>query len=217
MSWRSGYNLQKRLRPVPQRSLRKEKRSREDRLISPLQMGLLGIISALIIVSYVVPVFGTGFRWALYVYLIIVVAWAVTAIVYRRSVPTPPLEVGQKRQVRYSGEFEDLVSTIERADRGKKYSQRKLMLRARHAFLAKLAYQRGLTQEGLDSLLRSPSELRRAVRDPVILRFLEDTSAWGRMPTTSSASDVGPGFQVARGEPPSRALSRVLKAMEAWH
>ncbi len=216
MAW-GRYDLQGRLRPVTRRTFRQGSRPQENRLISPLQTGLLGLISALILASYVVPGLGADVRWALYVYLLIVVGWIVTAIVYRRSVPSPPLGLGEKRKIRFSGEFQDLVGTLERADRGRKYSKRIVMLRVRRAFLTKLAHQRGLTQEGVDSLLRSPSELRRAVRDPVILRFLEDTSPEGRTHSFRIPSDTGLAFQVARGETPSRALSRVLKAMEAWN
>ncbi len=217
MAWvRPRTDKRERMRTAPKGNLLTGWRARESRLISPLQIAVLALLTALILGSYAIPTFGTDLRWALYVYLLMAIAWVAIGIVYRRTVPTPPLGLGKEPAAGTSGELKSMVATLKRADRGMRYSQLMAIHRVRSAFLRKMAALRGLDDEDLQDLLRRPSELRRVVGDPVILDFLEDTSGEGDIFATPRPSDSKLASRFPRGEATTRALGRVVEAMEVW-
>lgn len=178
---------------------------------------LLALLAAVVLalLSYVLYPTSSEVRWSLLLLLLIGVGWGVVRALYARSTSSPALEGPEHESFRGGGELERLVRIVQRGERGFPYSQGLVALRARSAFLTRLRTELGLPEPELRRLLETPARLRRYVKDPALLQFLEDTAAGEdliydpeALRTGLSSGWLEEGFQ--------GRMRRVLRAMEAW-
>lgn len=154
-------------------------------------------------------------RWPLYAALLAALGVKLVLVLADRSASVPPLELPPRAVPSPLGALQTLTETVSRAERGLPYSQALVALRVRHAFLEKMRSRRGLDEESLNALLHDPSALAATVPDATIVRFLSLTSREEEL-LYDTARPSGPLLPRAEGESYTRALGRVLQAMEAW-
>lgn len=165
---------------------------------------LVAALTLLLVGSYTLFPLANELRWALYVLLLVTVAWGVSRAVFRGSTPVPPLGLAEDAEARASTQLGDLLAMLERAEKGMKYSQRTIVLRTRRVFLMKLAALRGLNVEEAEALLADETKLETVIGAPLVA-FLRESSREGFV--------LG-GYHGASW---TSELGRVLKAMEAWN
>lgn len=183
-------------------------------VLTPFQLILLLNLGAAIIWFHFLPY--QDLRWALYAYFLMALGWVVIGLVFEHlDVAASPRTPADEKPVG-AWEFNSLLTSLKRADRGLTYSQVALALRVRSAFLEKLKAFRNLDDTGLEELLSNPAELRSVVRSELIAEFLEDT-ARGQELLMSHDRHRQPQFRFVRGMPYSIALERLLRVMEDWY
>lgn len=209
MAWRYRYLRAPTARPATGAS------RRPTGVVEPRQIAIVIILAAGIALTYIDSRLDSGLRYGLYVLLLLAVAWIVVAYVYRTSARLPSLSLKSEQTPIPGGDLARLTVTLERADRGMRYSQVMVALRLRRAFLSKLKSLRHLDDEALRRLLEDREELSKLVGDPVIVEFLEDPSEGDEM-IASLGDASGERFRFVKGQQFSRGLARVIKAMEEW-
>lgn len=206
---RPSSGSRQRRRAATPRRVRTARRWGEASLVTQFQWGILLLLASLLALTYLLPRLLAPLRWALFVYILLAVAWILTYHVYRRGAPAPPLGPPEPEATGSAGEVRRVVGALSRADRGMRYSQMRVLLRARRAFLGKVAASRDLTEADLEDLMRNPDGLRRLIGDPTLTEFL-------RLTSRETGTGTRPALQVDRGESWSQNLNRLLHAMEGW-
>lgn len=176
---------------------------------------LLALLLALLLFTSLLIPGEVGVRYGLLVLLFGAAAWLVVQQVYGRGVRVPPLQPAVAKALPVEGELHRAIALLERGQSGAGFSQVVAALRAREAFLARLAAERGLEEEEVEALLASPEALRRTVPDPLLREFLEDTAAREEL-LFAPGPDRDRALRFRRHGGFLRGLNRVLRAMEGW-
>ncbi len=174
------------------------------------------VLVPVILASYLLFPIDPSLRWALYILLLVAIAWTVIRNLHQGAMGVPPLRPPEDGERHASGELTKLAMSLRRADRGLKYSQMIVALRVRNAFLEKVRSNRGLDHQELTSLMGDPEKRSGIVHDPLILRFLAATAEEDLL--FSKVTTREPLLRgVSRGESFSDIIGRVVSAMEAWN
>jgi hypothetical protein len=153
--------------------------------------------------------FSGRLRWILGFGLIAVLSVYAWRLVARRTSEPAPLAPPVPRGVVHAGELTSFSAVVRRANHGLPYSQYAVSSRARDVLAERTRLARGLSPEGMRSLVQDPQDLRIVLHDGVLEDFL-----YLRSPDTEERyrwvweSRAGEGFELA--------LERVLERMEAW-
>lgn len=172
--------------------------------------------TTVILVSFYVPV-GPGDRLAVLVLVLMVISIGAFFVLYRVGVKVPPLEKPAVARRVNEGGLGRLAETLGRADRGMRFSQVLVARRVREAFLTRLAFERDLPRDELDSRLAQPDELQRIVADPYLQAFLEDTAPAEELLIKGEGPGGPARFRFAKKGGFTAGIAQVLQAVEEWH
>ena len=220
MAWRAvGQRGDVRYRPDPGRGRGRRwwrQPGAEGRPLWDIRLIIfLVLVVVLVTASFVLFPGASDLRWGILVWVLVVMGVFVFISLYRTGVRVPPLEPPPKEESAFKGDLEHVAQILRRADRGMRYSQVAVALRVRKAFLTRLQAERGLNEADLSSLLSSSEAMAKAVGNPLIHAFLEDTAFDEEALIREHSPHRVPAFRFAQREGFSRGLDQVLGAMEA--
>lgn len=186
---------------------------REDRRFVLLLLVLTGLV---IVFSLLVPGSADA-QFAVLVLVLTLIATVAFLLLFRLGVKVPPLASPIVPPRVNEGSLGRLAEALGRANRGMRFSQVVIARRVREAFLTRVAHERGLGRDELESLLAEPRGLQGLVSDPYLQAFLEDTAP-AEEQLIKGLGPRGPtSFRFARRTGFTAGIASVLEAIEGWH